>query len=430
MSVYIIKMTNDGVDVSNRQIPLSKTNLPVSGFAFVGNIYWEVEIIESSHNSAEVRVSDYQPRNLSNFEHQEFPANITELLFFPFSFYYLQNQISVTQPGLMRNLCYDHPRGTLKLFSRHAAAGQVSNYSSERQSERAEQLKIWKEDSNNKLSSQSIEFRWKYADAEFENGAIGFQYHLEKQPFRIRIENPHLRKEFELLKDYISKKSGRLTFDVKLQYSQFPEVKIVTVASDQIATIDASFIDNIRILQIRSLIKIEESANSTKVISLDEIFTKTEVIDSNIFATQIEDVIQVLTDNYSYRNSEELKYLSNLHDFSNEKIYISLKPYFGFIFFYQTDRHCYFIWELLETHATYTWGFAKEIHTQSDSFKQVEEEINKVHAHGRIEYKDSLRTSNPSFIFKSFDHDNIEQKPLEAFKIWQAKLLHHFQRVQ
>lgn len=418
MNEYIFNMTNDGVFFGKSEcIPLSNTNLPVGGFAFLHDVYWKISITVQAEVKAEVRVLSYKPSDKYIINQQEFPPYIKYLFFAPFYFNELQYQVAVLITGTMRRLCFDHPRGPKNLINKTGILSDQSSYTKEKMRER--ELILRKEEKPElSLTFQiTTEFKCKFAEARIEDGCITFNFTVDRNDFRVKIENKHLRKEYEIIKEYLVKKFGKKSFQVTITYEQ-PVFKVLKVESKDIEAIDESYIDHIRISQIRSLVKIEATKNDAKILPLNEVFAKSEIGNTNLFDLDVDDIILVLTDNYAYRNSEELKYLANIHHANKEKVFISLNPYFGFLFFYETDTHYFYIWELLNNYATYIWRFSKNAFDQLASYQQTEQEINTVHDDGRNLYKKSFREGNHSFNFEAIDHDEIEVNPEISFAIW------------
>ncbi len=124
------------------------------------------------------------------------------------------------------------------------------------------------------------------------------------------------------------------------------------------------------------------------------------------------------------RNRKQLEYLSDVKQTINSKIHYTLNPLFGFIFLNETMLKYHFIWELLQSHATYIWSIDKENKDINSLYAKIEEIINVIKIIGRDEYKKTYSTKNIGyeFTFKAIEHQDITINLDDGFKKWKSKL--------
>lgn len=438
MKEKILKMTYEGIFINSlERISYQNTNLPVHGFDFVGDIFWKVAI-EASKDKTHllVEVLDYNAKNLSIFNAQKLVGEVPFIVFLPFKYEKFKQQVACRQSGLMRSLCKDHPLGSKKsIHLTHSISKKDKLYSTERIVEKVHFEKQTQSSQNNWTQQYTvnhfpktvnISFKHKFSDCTIKDGMVEFsrKFNEARDTLIISVYNEHLKKDYDLLKPYFSNKLGKKTFLVNISLEvKGSEILSFKAVSADIDKIDQAFIEEIRIRQIQSLKRIAIADEGKKLHSIDEVFLHSEQFSSNIFNNDINDIIKELTNGYSHRNSPQIVFLAESHNAANEKVYLTLKPLFGFVFYIPGLTQHHFIWELLDSHATYVWSFSKASYTQRESFDVTEQAINEIHHKGRNVYKAQFKANPGSdFQFSPLDHELNENESSVVFETWKAKL--------
>lgn len=438
MQVRIFKMTYEGIFINSlERIAYANTNLPVHGFDFVGDIYWKVAI-ETSENKTHLKVEvlEYNAKNLSIFNAQKIQGEVPFIVFLPFQYEQFKQQVACRQSGLMRSLCKDHPLGSKRpIHLTHSISDKKKLYSTERIVDKEHLKKLAQNDQDNlaqlhaanQLSSTiNISFKHKFSDCTIKDGLVEFSrnFNEAKDTLIISVFNEHLKKEYDLLKEYFSNRLGKKTFLVSISLEiKGSEILSFKALSTDIDKIDQAFIEEIRFRQIQSLKRIAIADEAKKLLSVDEVFLHSEQFSSNIFNNDINDIIKELTNGYSHRNSPQIVFLAESHNAANEKVYLTLKPLFGFVFYITGLSQHHFIWELLDSHATYVWSFSKASYTQRESFEVTELAINEIHHKGRNVYKAQFKANaGPNFRFIPLDHELSENESSVVFETWKEKI--------
>jgi len=112
-----------------------------------------------------------------------------------------------------------------------------------------------------------------------------------------------------------------------------------------------------------------------------------EIKEGNVFNQSESDIIKSLTKTEYVRNRKQLEYLSDIKQTNKSKIHYTLNPLFGFLFLNESKYKYHFVWELLQSHATYIWSINKENKNISFLYAKIEEIINVIKLIGRDEYK-------------------------------------------
>ncbi|MGY6561707.1 MAG: hypothetical protein ACXITV_06340 [Luteibaculaceae bacterium] len=104
-----------------------------------------------------------------------------------------------------------------------------------------------------------------------------------------------------------------------------------------------------------------------------------------------------------------------------------MNPHFGFLFFVEGERNNHFIWELLNSNATYIWSFEKYDGTLAQQLKKIEEIIGRIRTLGREKYKGAYRNfqEDGDLVFRSIAHENINSDFVDDFPRWRSRLEQH-----
>lgn len=80
----------------------------------------------------------------------------------------------------------------------------------------------------------------------------------------------------------------------------------------------------------------------------------------------------------------------------------------------------HFIWELLNTHATYIWSIERKGYSLENKLKLIEREVNFIRENGRNIYLNSKK--NADLIFNKINHENSETGVIDGFPKWKVRV--------
>ena len=395
-------------------ISYANTNLPKSHFRFNDSIqiYWLVELIPYRGNKKENRVyvKDYAFKVIGSFNHQ---VVMRELPYLRFE--------ELDSDAFLR-LCLSYDRPMLEhLFS---APSTLMSTPSEGISGRPSPSFS---DSNDFPTVQEypIELTIKFSGATIVEGAIVFVKQFERIDSNLvfEIPNPCLKAVYDPIKEYLAKKLGRKTFVVKATIKRSGRKAVVVKAqSEEIALINESFIQSIKYKQIKSLLKVKQS-DGRPIHSVDEVLLLSDELKGNLLETDVQHIIDVLTRNAGHRNSKQLGFLARRQDLA-EVVYITVSPYFGFVFYLRSGNRRSYIWELLDSHATYCWSFESEERDRIQEFDVLEQSISEIRQAGRNAYKSNNRNVriNLGCEFDTIQHAMLGRGSDEMFEAWRREL--------
>jgi hypothetical protein len=262
----------------------------------------------------------------------------------------------------------------------------------------------------------------KFEDATFYNGKIGFkiklkEYHITKDFF---IENQFLKEEFEYIKAWIIKKIGKwflASIKIKLVDGKIEEA---SAGSDEIDQINTDLIESIRILKVTEFLK--KPAKEKLLYSHDDVLSVVNERDGevNILSASASDILEIMIKQGVVRNVRQLGFLSRDKQSLNDKLRFTAKPHFGFVFKVEGIAKQFYIWELLNTHATYVWE--KDIEELASN-EFIENEISLIKANGREEYRRYYKNLiSKDFQFHLIEHEGADLSEEERFVKWKDKV--------
>jgi hypothetical protein len=240
----------------------------------------------------------------------------------------------------------------------------------------------------------------RFSKAVIIDGGITCRIYIKETGGEVEftIINPYLRKEHETIKEYICKRLGKKTFVIATVIRELGWTITSTEAtSADIATIDERFFQQLTIQRVKAnlgALPISQTLHDLSAMP-------------GPFPVTLDDVIRIVTNDHQHRNSYALDCLAKKHDL-HQPVYMTAKPRFGFLFYISDARAHHYIWELLDSHATYVWSFGKPAYTIASALMLTEQKIRKILAEGRIPYKREAKQVAASEQFLIIEHHILE----------------------
>jgi hypothetical protein len=413
----IIKIVNRDIYFNpNMSIPCRKTNLQLDQMTFKSNTdqYWRIELIQYLENTKcfHVRVLDYNAKNIENFRRQTTNKLIESVIFENLDWQKLRPLLSSYSPEVPFNLdSYKIPEE----IPIPSIKPKIESYY------------FPKEPVTEHLN---VNFSIKFQEATFKDGAVIFKKFIKKVDTQIdfKIENSSILEEFDNIKLWFSKKLKTKKFNVSAIITLIDKkFSNAIAASPEIEMITPNIIENVKYDRTIALTKPPRAINPDKSLyTTDDIFQliDPEIKEGNVFNQSEPDIIKSLTKTEYVRNRKQLEYLSDIKQTNKSKIHYTLNPLFGFLFLNESKYKYHFVWELLQSHATYIWSINKENKDINSLYEKIEEIINVIKLIGRDEYKRTHSNKNfgYEFNFKAIDHQDININFDDGFKKWKNKL--------
>jgi hypothetical protein len=171
----------------------------------------------------------------------------------------------------------------------------------------------------------------------------------------------------------------------------------------------------------------------SKIKTIDKsLFTADEVLDQfetednegNAFRQSEADILAMLIQSGKIRNRKQLEYLAGVKQSANYKLRFTRSQQFGFLFFVEGIRSNHFVWELINSNATYIWSISKSERNIELQYRRIEDNINFIRDSGRRNYQNEYREKHidNDLSFDKIIHDNISSGMKDSFPEWRAKL--------
>jgi hypothetical protein len=421
--IVIIRLHQDKIWFNdNVSIEAENSNLPSIEIDFkkVNDIYWLLEQIsfDRSTNKLEVKIIDYFLRDRSGFIVQNPKAEIKSIYF-----------ANLSDPAALKN--------ALSYYLKKMP--QVDKAMEEGFQELFAEPLLPRENIHKKnplfrtipkRDKVEVNFDVWFKDAEFKLGYVVFDKNVPeiRQMLRFQVSNDFLLPEFEFIKGYFIKALGTRKFDVSatvfLENGKAAETRANSVI---IKKINENLIDSIKNIRTYSLTKAPFNINIDK-----SLFTSNDIFDEfgkdddagNVFNQSEEEILRHILEKFKVRNRKQLEYLSGVKQAPGARLKFTLHPYFGFLFTVEGEKMMHFIWELLNSHATYIWSMDKGEDALTRQYRRVEDAINQVRNSGRQAYKQAYHSSHidQDLVFHVIHHEDASSAFIESFVKWRHRL--------
>jgi hypothetical protein len=381
------------------------------------DIFWKVEIIDykADNRWLKVSVKEYSTSDIANFDKQEPDKPVDELIFEPVDWLKLEPLLIHYQRSRLTEFLSDknpYP------FSR----GEERTHMPDRNNQQSKYMPI--------VQIITEDFWIYFTDAHFILGYVTFEKKIKKigKAVAFKIPNEHILAEFDNIKGWFAKKLKTKRFKVAVSIKLVDNEVIETKArSKHIEQITPELIDSVKYQRTVALTKEPRSSNPDKsLFTAEDIFTQidSDDIEGNVFKQSDEDILNFFLKESNVRNIKQLVYLAGEKQSENYKLRYTLYPIFGFLFLIEGAKSNHFVWELLNSHATYIWSIEKEEQNEELLFKRIEHILAVVREIGRDKYKRTYRNNqlHNGFVFRAIDHEGIGSKLEENFPKWKSRL--------
>ena len=416
MKELIIKIENERVLFTpDFFININQTNIPKAHISFKPEIFWKVEMLEFGENESclKVKLLDYQSKDIEKFKTQKLKKSFKKLVFDG------KYEWSKLQP-----LLYSYTVGRmLDYLIENKVTIKPVEYSKPKRNQFAHF-------SNPFISTIEDTFSIEFTEATFKLGYITFEKKIKSigQTIEFKILNEHILPEFDYIKFWFCKSLKTKRFTVKIVVELINnQIKTSNATSKQIDLINKELLDSIKFLRTYAITKEPKIKDVDKALfTSSTIYSQFELetTKGNIFQQTDEDILEFLIEKAKVRNRKEIAYLSKEIQPKNQPLRYTLHPNFGFPFTYEGEKNTHFIWELLNSHATYIWSIGKGEKEFSLQLKRIEDIINTIRVSGRETYKRAFKNNHQDsdLVFKVLNHKDIGSNFKDEFVIWRSKL--------
>jgi superfamily II DNA or RNA helicase len=226
-----------------------------------------------------------------------------------------------------------------------------------------------------------------FSKLQFQQALVAFPLFIEelKQEVTFEVENPDVRPEFEVVKEYFSKvlKKKLITAQLEIRYTE-KEILSATATSEDIDKINSSLIDSVRFEFVKRGVIGYTGKPDTALHTIDTVVQNQSGAEKLFKSDQ-----QLVDDILAVKNSKhyhQLKYLSSQHLSSVLMLRFILNP-FSFLFLLAGESKYHLVWETLNSEeATYVWHFNKTTEALRAGLKDVDAVLKEIKVTGKQDY--------------------------------------------
>ncbi len=431
----IIKIDNQAVFLNpNLAIPIRQTDIPAEHMTFRSReeIFWKVELLEynAENKCWKVRITDYCIKDTQNFSRQQSTREVLRLSFESFDWQKLEPLLSSYHKIKLLDVLKNHEtERLLKEKTTGVPAYAMPGAGTPSQSP-GDKLTDSPADPRLLTRTYEVELSVYFSETQFMLGYLAFTKYVKEvdDTVAFKIPNDFILPEFENIKSWFARKLKSRKFRVNATITTTGgEVTSVTATAPQIAMINEALVDSIKYQRTLALTKSPKLPDIDKsLFTAEDIFNtgESDDVEGNVFRQDEKDILQFLITHHNTRNKKQLEYLSGHKQSANFRIRFTLHPNFGFLFLIEGMENNHFVWELLNTHATYIWSIGKSERDIELQYRRVEDIINTIRNTGREQYKRAYKNNHhdSDLIFCSIEHDDITSSFVDGFVKWKHKL--------
>lgn len=423
----IIKVENDRILFNSASsITRQQTNIPDSSsmrFRSHKDIYWEVEMLKYDHENKVlyVKILNYDLSDISKFSEQEQKEEIERIEFIGhFHWKRLEPLLGSYTKSRFKAQLYEEdttppiPRSGLNNRPPNSSSSVISKTNFFHYLGPAEK-------------TINVNFRVGFKDVTFINEFVQFNKLIKEvaQAIDFQISNAYVRIEFEHIKPWFPKILKTKTINVEAAITYLgSEIKSIIARSPEIDRITPEVISKIKYQRTNEITKKRKDSISKELYTKEEILP--ESVGSSPLAQTDQDILALLSGEKNIRNKKELAYLSKELQSTTHPIRYTLYPNFGFLFLVQGAERNHFVWELLESHATYIWSISRSDKGIATQYARLESILSWIRDNGRESYKQDYKDKkrDQDIVFLPVSHNVTDNTQIE-FLEWKEKIDQH-----
>lgn len=262
-------------------------------------------------------------------------------------------------------------------------------------------------------------------DVRLRNGyaIVSKKFNWSEETVEIRIQQPHLLREYDYIKPFFAAYWKKKTIGVKATIVLLgKKVKSARGTSSELESIDKRLIDVIKLKQFKKhleepFIKIIDKS----LFTMDDLFNEEYASDKgNLTPTDFNELFSLFLGENHVRNAPQLQYLAGKLHQATDKIRITLTPNFGFIFHVAGELRDHYIWELLDSHATYIWSFDHSL-SSPEQLEILSSIIASINLKGRQLYR-LAASERENTVFNLVNHAAANSSIKDHFPKWKLKV--------
>jgi len=428
MKTILLKVDNEGVYYNPTEgLDWASTNLPIGAFRFREHepIYWRARMCayQKETQLLELEVLDFQAAFEKDFEQQSPKQPISAFHFRPLS-----------PQAFKANLSYYDGLRLATILANPEPEPPAPKVTWTKPRDEWEIEMDWQPTDPappplDKPANVHLHFQERIQDLSFSLGLIKGTHYVEEWGIAIdyEIANDFIIPEFDYVKSYVAKALKQRHVPIEIKTTLADAIgKAVTARSPVLQNIDERLLVLVRSQVAERLLKKPkfEADVDKSLFTADEMYD--QYTEDNPWGDALrspgEELLAQILSLKKVRNAKQLQFLAGKVHAPAEKLRFTLTPLFGFIFLAKGERQQHFIWELLNSHATYVWSFNPEALSTQQRFSELEKILTFIKVHGRQEYRNNHHLSE-YFAFRAINHRHAGSNFIDGFPRWRNLLL-------
>lgn len=370
---------------------LNQTNLPLQHIKLTRRpIYWELVMhhYDKDEMQLEVSIADYDSKKIDKWEGQSAKHTVRRLIFMHIDWARFENCLSYYDGEAKKALPYNR-----------------------------------KYDLNNPLPKPvTLIHRIPLRKLTIGSGYVQYSKKVQwsGKPQIFVIRHTDMIPQLEYVKPYFSKILDKKTIEVQVTvWKEEGRMHVGKVLSPDLAKINQDSLYVIKGIQIDNFKKkMRPKAKDKMLLTEDEWLEDVETDFGNVDVFEREILFHYL-EKSDVRNVLQLQYLSEVMS-QDARLMLTIEPQFGFVFTIIGDEMIHFVWELINTHATYVWSLDASM-LNSNLIKRLEAEFDMIVLHGRSHYRHVFEAADGLF-FHAVNHKSSQNPMVDHFGDWKVSL--------
>ncbi|MFW2475344.1 MAG: hypothetical protein ACN4EP_00420 [Sediminibacterium sp.] len=405
----IISLHNGQIWFNHKEsISYSQTNLPEAAFAFKEEeLFWKIRMLgfDKAAGVLLVKVLDYQVAHYKSMYLQDDPKYpVKKLVFEKLDWPELEPLLSYADVNILRPFLLHAP----PLFRMEMPVEKL-----------APPPPVLRVPFN-------ITVKIPIKDIVFGEGKVNFSLQFNYYgPFSVDYNYTFLQESFNFCKEWFIKRFKRNYVNVTASgFVKNGNLDGCNLLSDDLQSINEEMIIAIREIVLKDYVKKvlkEESGKYVRgIIHVDEEsgLKNLSPRGSTLSARELEILMSTIMARNA-RNEKQLAFLSGHTAVQMTHLKFTRPPYKGLIFSFQGKMFMHFVWELLNSNATYIWSFPIDRHSEPDMHEFLEKYISMIAKDGRFIWK-KIRTDQlqEGHLFYSVNHYHQSTHLNEGLPEW------------
>jgi hypothetical protein len=375
-------------------VSYAQTNLPKAAFVFKEDeLFWKVQMLgfDKSTGVLRLKVLDYQVAQYKSMYLQDDPKYpVKELAFEKLDWLKLE--------PLLSHVDVD----TLRPFLLNAPPVLRMERSVQKPTPPPPVFRV----------PFNITVKIPFKDILFGEGKASLDLQLDYYaPFGVEYDYAFLQESFNFCKDWFTKRFKKNHVNVTATgFIKNGKLDGYTLLSDDLRSIDEAMILAIREIVLKDYVKKilkEESGKHVREAShIDEEsgLKNLSPRGSTLSARELEILMSTIMARNA-RNEKQLAFLSGHTAVQMTHLKFTRPPYKGLIFSFKGGMFIHFVWELLNSNATYIWSFPIDKPSEPDMHGFLEKYIAMITEDGRFEWKrNRTEQLQEGHLFSSVNH--------------------------